>query len=339
MSWYVYLLSCADGSLYTGITREPRERLEAHNRGVGGAYTRSRLPVRLAYLEPAASRPEALRRELRIKALPRRRKLELVATRRGVSEFAPLLCHAGLAAPHGFSTRLGGVSEGPFESLNLGSNTGDDPLRVSRNREIFRKWFAVDDRSVSLLEQVHGRRVVPADPDRVTEADGQVTDDPSQLLVIASADCLPLLFHDPVSGAVGAAHCGWRGTLAKVAAETVTAMSQEFGSDPRDIRVAIGPGICHSCYQVGKDVAGGFSDAGFPERVLAPDGDEHWRLDLVGANVSVLLAAGVPARSIFRTAACTHCDGDRFFSHRRDRGTTGRHWAAIKATAPAGKKG
>ncbi|MEX2541535.1 MAG: peptidoglycan editing factor PgeF [Trueperaceae bacterium] len=334
MSWYVYLLECADGTLYTGITRDPAEREAAHNRGVGAAYTRARLPVRLAFVEPAAHRPAALRRELQLKAWPRRRKLELLATRECVRRDAPLLSTAGFAAPHGFSSRDGGVSDGSYRSLNLGANTADRPERVERNREIFADWFGVDSKRVSLLDQVHGERVVPAGADGSPAADAQISDDPSLLLAIGSADCLPLLFHDRRTGAVGAAHCGWRGTASGLAAKTVSAMQEEFGSRARDIVVAIGPGICRTCYQVGPEVVERFLAAGLPARLATPDG-ERWLLDLAAANVHVLERAGVSRRSILlQSQACTSCDPDRFFSHRRDSGVTGRHWGAVRATRP-----
>lgn len=328
----MYLLECADGTLYTGITRDPGEREAAHNRGVGAAYTRGRLPVRLAFVEPAAHRPAALRRELQLKAWSRRRKLELLATRDCVREDAPLLSVAGLAAPHGFSTRDGGVSDGPYRSLNLGANTSDGPEQVERNREIFADWFRVDSERLCLLDQVHGDRVVLAEPGRSTAADAQISNDPSLLLAIGTADCLPLLFHDRRSGAVGAAHCGWRGTAFGLAAKTVSAMQETFGSRPQDITVAIGPGICRSCYQVGAEVVERFLAAGLPAWLATPDG-ERWLLDLTAANVHVLERAGIPRRSILLSQACTSCDPDRFFSHRRDHGVTGRHWAAVRATA------
>jgi YfiH family protein len=334
VSWYVYLLSCQDGSLYTGITRDPQERLSVHNRGAGAAYTRSRLPVRLAYVEPAADRPTALRRELQLKALRRSRKLELLETRSAVAASAPLVSVTGFRAAHGFSTRAGGVSEGAFESLNLGGNTEDSAERVRRNRRVFSGWFGARERDVCLLDQVHGDQVVVAKPGETQRADAQISDDPSLLLVIGSADCLPLLFHDGCSGAVAAAHCGWRGTLAGLPAGTIEAMRQRFNSRPQDITVAIGPGICGSCYQVGDEVRDQFRAAGFPDSIATADDEARWRLDLVQANVHVLRRAGVARRAILAADHCTSCQPRLFFSHRRDRGVTGRHWAAVRATAP-----
>jgi copper oxidase (laccase) domain-containing protein len=114
-------------------------------------------------------------------------------------------------------------------------------------------------------------------------------------------------------------------------------MAERFGSRPEDLRVAIGPAICQACYQVGEEVVARVLSAGLPAELAAPDDEGRWRLDLTTANVQVLTRAGVPARQVFLTqAACTSCDRGRFYSHRRDRGVTGRHWGAIRATTPAG---
>lgn len=335
MSWYVYLLSCADGSLYTGVARDPEARLRAHNAGSGAAYTRSRRPVQLAYLEPAEDHPAALRRELEVKSWSRGRKLALVETRSCVKRNAPLLSLPGFRAPHGFSTRLGGVSEGAYASLNVGANTADDPARIRRNREIFGEWFATEGNSLCLLDQVHGQRVVVARRGRTVEADAQVSDDPSLLLVVSTADCLPLLFHDARTGAVGAAHCGWRGTSSGLAARTVAAMTDHFGCLPADLSVGIGPGICRECYQVGCEVRERFVEAGFPDSVATRDSEGRWRLDLVQANLHRLLEAGVCKERVLLSGVCTSCERQRFFSHRRDRGVTGRHWSAVRATRPS----
>lgn len=334
--WFVYLLSCVDDSIYTGIARDPAERVAAHNSGTGAAYTRSRRPVRLAYVEPAEDKSAALRRELQLKSLNRQRKLELLASRSGVRCDAPLLSVAGFGAPHGFSTRAGGVSEGPFAGLNLGAGTADEPVRVEENRRIFRDWFGAEEEQLSPLEQVHGDRIVSAGVEERPQADAQLSNDPDRLLVIGAADCLPLLFFDPASGAVAAAHCGWRGTLAGLAGKTVDAMNERFGTDPAELRVAIGPGICRRCYEVGGDLVRKFREAGFPAEVADEGAGDRWHLDLVAANLHRLAQAGVPSTGIFTaggdgTPACTSCLPQLFYSHRRDHGTTGRHWAAVRA--------
>ena len=241
-----------------------------------------------------------------------------------------LLNAPNLTAPHGFTTRLGGYSEAHFASLNLGLSTGDDPAVVAANRERVLKAFGVTRKQVCVLQQVHGARVVKAQAGwHEVKADAAVTSDPDLLLVIGTADCAPLLFHDPVRGFVGAAHAGWRGTVAGIAANVVKTLA-EGGSSPADLQVAIGPSIAGGCYQVGLEVKEAFDAAGFPESVYAPDGEAHVRLDIIAANRYALTRAGVPGGNIFDLGECTHCDPDRFYSHRRDGLRRGSHWAVIK---------
>lgn len=244
-----------------------------------------------------------------------------------------LLRVEGFTAPHGFSTRLGGYSSGAYASLNLRASTGDDPEIVKRNQELFAGWFGVTPGRVATLEQVHGTRVVEAKAGESQEADAQVSGDPGLLLVIGAADCLPLLFHHPESGVVAAAHCGWRGTVAGLAGETVRVMAHGYGCEPGQLEVALGPGICSSCYQVGAEVRDEVLDAGLPEELTKPDEQGRWRLDLAAANRHVLMQAGVAPGAISSVGSCTSCEPDLFYSHRRDRGVTGRHWAAVRATS------
>ena len=232
--------------------------------------------------------------------------------------------------PHGFTLRGGGVSAGPYASLNLGLSSGDafEAVEANRDRVLAALGFARGD--VCAFHQVHGHRVLDGSPSWfVEQADAATSATPGRLLVVSVADCLPLLFFDPGHGAIGAAHCGWRGTVQGLAAEVVRAMAERYGSRPADLRVAIGPGIQGPCYQVGPEVVGAYLQAGFPDGVATPDvGDRH-RLDLVAANRFVLERAGVPPARIWSAAACTHCEPARFYSHRRDAGVTGRHWAFI----------
>jgi polyphenol oxidase len=241
-----------------------------------------------------------------------------------------LLTSKTLDVPHGFTTRQGGVSEGYYGSLNLGLSTGDDATLVEKNRDLVLEHFAVNRNQVSILEQVHGTTVVLAEPAWYKfEADAQITNDPNLLLVIGMADCLPILFHDPVRQAIGAAHAGWRGTSLKIAAKVVEKMQVEFGSSPSDIRAAMGPAICRDKYQVGLEVVEAFIKSGFPETVFDPD-SERYRLDLVVANRFVLEQAGVLPQHIEALHLCTFTDKEKFYSHRRDGQKRGSHWAAIK---------
>ena len=243
-----------------------------------------------------------------------------------------LLSVQGLAAEHGFTTRSGGVSSGAYGTLNLGLSSGDERAVVERNRDLLLAHLGFSRQRVCAFNQVHGARVLMG---RATwfdeDADAAVSADPDLLLVVSAADCFPVLFHDPVSGAVGAAHCGWRGTALRLAAEVVTTMRREFGSDPADLRVAVGPGIRGDCYQVSRDVVDEFRRAGFPESVAEPSGS-GFLLDLEAAIERSLLAAGVEAANVEFLRRCTHCEPDEFYSHRRDAGRTGRSWGFVRAT-------
>ena len=223
------------------------------------------------------------------------------------------------------------MSEGCYASLNLGLSTGDDAERVAQNRARVLDYFGVTRKQVCALQQVHSARVVVAAPSWFEiEADASITDDPNLLLVISTADCAPLLFHDPVRKVVAAAHAGWRGTVQSVARNVVAALVEHYGSNPADLRVAFGPSIAGPCYQVGPEVAAAFAEQGFPEAVIPPDDAGRYRLDISAANRFVLTQTGVPEANIFDLNVCTHCEPGRFYSHRRDGLKRGSHCALIK---------
>ncbi len=238
-----------------------------------------------------------------------------------------------LPVVHGFTTRAGGVSEGAFGALNLGLSSGDKGTHVEENRDALLSELGFARTAVCAFHQVHGDRVLQGAPSWFSEkADGAVSDDPATLLVVSVADCLPVLLHDPVTGAVGAAHCGWRGTVAGLAASVVQRMERDFGSRPPDLRILFGPGVAGACYQVGPEVVERFRAAGFPDKVAWPDAEAgKYRLDIKAANRWNLEQAGVPAGNIVDSGLCTHCQPERFYSYRRDEGVTGRHWAFISA--------
>lgn len=238
----------------------------------------------------------------------------------------------GFAPLHGFTTRHAGVSGGPYASLNLGLSSGDDRSLVEANRDLVLTALGFGRGRVCAFDQVHGKRVLTGAPSWFEhEADAAVSDDPGLLLVVSAADCLPILFFDPTSGAVGAAHAGWRGTLAGIAAEVVAVLGREYGSDPAGLRVVIGPGIGVCCYEVSHEVASEFSAAGFSRACFGPGRGERPHLDLVRANREVLSRAGVPAEAVNTLGRCTSCEDGTFFSHRRDAGKTGRMWGFISA--------
>ena len=240
-----------------------------------------------------------------------------------------------IPVPHGFTTRSGGVSEGPYESLNLGLSSGDDEALVAENRRRVLAVFGVDETNVCAFSQIHGNRVLTGGASWfLEEADAAVSDTPGLALVVSTADCLPVLFHDPVTGAVGAAHCGWRGTVQRTAAATLGKMTELYCTDPADVRVAFGPAISAANYQVGPEVVTAFRSAGFPEGIAMPDGTGRFLLDVSAANRWQLRQKGVQAENLWESGLCTYAEPERFFSHRQSAGRTGRHWAVIKVPSP-----
>jgi YfiH family protein len=222
---------------------------------------------------------------------------------------------------HGFVTRHGGVSLGPFASLNLRHGAGDDDTAVTENLRRFQKAAGIT--SLFIVKQVHGTHVVVVDkqtPSEVAkmEADALVTCLPGATLAIGTADCVPVLL--AAEGVVGAAHAGWRGTVHGVVARTFEAMQTSAAS----VRAALGPSICVRCFEVGEDVAREF-DPAFVRRDL---GDKA-HVDLQAANVAALVACGIPLSHIDGRPPCTMCEPGRFYSHRRDKGLTGRHLSFI----------
>ena len=217
-----------------------------------------------------------------------------------------------------FSTRLGGVSEGPFESLNLGILTADEPTRVVENRQRLCAAVEADPGAATMAWQVHGSRVAEADdrgivtPGTVYErCDGLWTDRPQRTMVLLTADCFPVaLARTSAPARLAVLHVGWRGLLAGIVEAGVAALGEN------GVTAAIGPGIGVCCYEVGDEVATPFRDE-FGDDVVT-DG----RLDVGLAVERALRRAG--CTSVERNGPCTSCRADLFFSHRRDRGRTGR---------------
>lgn len=241
---------------------------------------------------------------------------------------------SGLLArfPHGFTTRGGGVSPAPWDSLNLGGAVGDTPDRVAEN---WRRLEAASGLRFARVRQVHGARVVrataPGAP--LEDADGVVATTPGLAACISVADCVPVLLADPESGAVGAVHAGWRGTIAGIAREGVAALAREAGARPERLLAVIGPSIGPCCYEVSPDLAERFARTLGPE-VIRPGAAP--RLDLWAANAVVLREAGLAPEHVEVLGRCTACERDRFFSHRRDAGRTGRQVAYLAPIHPPG---
>jgi YfiH family protein len=212
-----------------------------------------------------------------------------------------------------FTTRVGGVSEGPYSSLNLGRKSGDEVERVDENRRIACDAVGADLEKLALNYQVHSDRVIRAVPGaRGEHADGLWTDEPGQPIVAMSADCLPIAVARvrPDERAVAVLHAGWRGLLAGIVEAGAEALAGGT------LAAMIGPGIGPCCYEVGEEVA-----APFRER-FGDDVVHDGRLDLWTSAERALRAAGVG--HVERLDRCTVCEPETFFSHRRDRGVTGR---------------
>jgi polyphenol oxidase len=251
------------------------------------------------------------------------------------------LLRGPLAVPHGMTLRPGGVSAPPFDTLNLGASVGDDPAAVAENRRRVAAAFGVPEARVMLMSQVHGRVVrVPGVDPVGSQGDALVSDDPDFLLVVSAADCLPVVLHDPGSGAVAAVHAGWRGTAAGVSVAALEAMVRRFGTRARDVEAWFGAAIRGDCYQVGPEVVTAMRAAGAPAGTYWPDpaAPGRYRLDVPAVNRAQLEAAGVVPERITDSAVCTHCD-PRCYSHRRDSGRTGRHWAVVRAGGDAADRG
>lgn len=247
-----------------------------------------------------------------------------------------------LSVRHGCSTRVGGVSQAPWNSLNTGFTVHDDPADVWENRRRFAACLGLENLTW-LLSMSHGRDVVRVDtapplpvdrrqpPRPLYAADACVTDRPGVPLSLTVADCVPVFFHDPVRRCIGLAHAGWRGTVAGIVEATVRTMVEEYGCRPSDLRVGIGPSIGPDAFEVGPEVLAAF-ETEFPERpevIVSRSGEGKGRVDLWQANAEMARRAGVLEAHIEVSGWCTASCPELFFSHRRDQGQSGRLLAAI----------
>lgn len=235
-----------------------------------------------------------------------------------------------LPVPHGFATRTGGVSEGPYASLNLGFAVGDERARVEENHRRLAEAAGAALDALHTVKQVHGDRVLQAAEGEGTgtlrpqqgEADALWTERPGDWVAVGTADCVPILLVDPDGKRVAAVHSGWRGTDLDISARAVEALVAR-GARPERVLAAVGPCIQRCCYEVSEELGQRFTARFGPEVVQAREGSV--RLDLARAVRLTLLRAGLKEGHVDVLEDCTACDAGRFFSHRRDAGRTGRH--------------
>ena len=256
---------------------------------------------------------------------------------REVDGVRALVC-APLAADgfaNGFSTRLGGVSPFPSNSLNLAGFNEDTAENILENRRRFLKLFSgswtltgcwqVHGADIRLVKDEQDAQPVPGVLGDGIYCDALVSSAPNVLLGVKTADCVPILIGDARTGAFAAVHAGWRGTVASIARHALQRLSDEYGSSPAEVRVAIGPAAATCCYEVGEEVIKAFGE-NLPQSgaLFTPTRAGHACINLFQANRDQLVAAGVPAERIHVSGLCTMCRTDLFFSYRREKNVQGK---------------
>lgn len=244
-----------------------------------------------------------------------------------IMEGVPLLTYPLLEktefVTHGFTTRMGGVSEGYCSTMNISTTRGDAPEAVEENRKRLARALGVKVEDFTYTHQTHTTNVaVVREEDRgkrFMETDGMVTNVPGICLVTFYADCVPLYFVDPVHKAIGLSHSGWRGTVGRMGQVTLEKMKEVYGTRPEDIYAAIGPSICQDCYEVSGDVIEEFQKSfnkSVCPKLFYKKENGKYQLNLWRANQLVLTEAGVAEQKIAVTNLCTHCNPEILFSHR-----------------------
>lgn len=237
---------------------------------------------------------------------------------------------------HGFSTRIGGVSEGIWGSMNLSFSRGDNESSVRENFRRMAKALGVSEDSFVFSHQTHTinvRKVTEDDkgkgiikPLDYQDVDGLITNVPGLCLSTFYADCVPLYFVDPVHKAIGLSHSGWRGTVGKIGRVTLERMREEYDTNPNDVIAAIGPSICQDCYEVSEDVILEFQKSFSKEHwnsIYYKKENGKYQLDLWKANEIVLLQSGILKENLAVTNICTCCNSKLLFSHRASAGKRG----------------
>jgi len=243
---------------------------------------------------------------------------------------------------HFVSSRIGGVSQYPYNSLNLGLHVEDKAENVLENRKILASHLRTKLNNFTMAKQIHKNNVtIVTDKMRgkgsrdyqnaINATDALLTSKPNIYLNVLVADCVPILFFDPIKKVIGAVHTGWRGTVRLIAQKSIQRTQEFFSSEPSDIIVGIGPSIGPCCYEVGSDVISQVEKV-FPSKedyiINSPSNDKGY-FDLWKANQAQLIQAGIPEENIEVAELCTCCNADMFFSVRHQKGETGRFAAGI----------
>ena len=237
---------------------------------------------------------------------------------------------------HGFSTRLGGASKGIYESMNLSFTRGDSEVAVMENFNRISKAIGFSVESIVCSDQTHTNNVIKVgkadcgngilQKKPYADVDGMITNEKGVTLATFYADCVPLYVIDPVNQAIGLSHSGWKGTVLKIGKVTIKKMMEEYGTNPADVLVAIGPSICQDCYEVSEDVINEFRESFTDEQcrdMIIDKGNGKYQLDLWKACVYNFLEAGVAFENVTVGGLCTCCNSDKMFSHRASHGKRG----------------
>lgn len=275
-------------------------------------------------------------------------RMRVKQNREGEIEYLtfPILEQTGMVR-HLFSTRVGGVSEGIYSSMNLSYTRGDEKEAVDENFRRIAGVLGCDLNDIVCSDQTHtvNLRIVSREdggkgiltPKDYSDIDGLMTDEPGLVLATFYADCVPLYFVDTQRKAIALAHSGWRGTVARMGRCVTEKMRETYGTEPADLVAVIGPSICQACYEVSIDVAEAFAKEfcrdGQPDEILIDKGNGKYQLNLWRANEIVLTEAGILAEQIQVTDLCTCHNSDYLFSHRASHGKRGNLGAFLGITS------
>ena len=237
-----------------------------------------------------------------------------------------------------YSTRTGGISPAPFNTMNLGTTTNDKIENIIENRKIFSKATGVTFKNT--LKQIHGTKVIILNNIRKNNGsvvyekkcpigDALITNIKKNPLVIMVADCYVIYFLDPLNKAIGIAHAGWRGTAENISGEVLKQMNKEYGTLSENCIIGISPGIGRCCFEVDEDVFKEFKKAGFDLPEFLEKKDNKWHIDLLKINLYLLKKNKVKEENISYSTLCTSCNKELFYSYRREKGNTGRMAGAI----------